>query len=200
MSAGDDAWEAAGGTSVEFEALAATLRDIAEHVRALSAAFAAAGASLSRLAVASADQDGRVDLGRIPRPITTDEEAEGARLTCGPDQRKAPPGVTGGPHPDLQGLVRVTRPPRLAVGVGAQEVDLRPAHPSLPRVDLIGFYQGGAWVLAGVPAVSPMPPIVPEGWLVLGTAYVGPGATSVTEADVIQGFSAVAGGFPQWRA
>lgn len=115
--------------------------------------------------------------------------AVGDRSSSGPRDSGAP------------GLVSPTSPPRLAVRVGVQELDLDPAHPTLPRIDVIGFYLGEARVLRGVSNPRPRPDVAPEGWLVLGAVLVEPCQTLVTAADIRQGHSdAGRGGFFPWRA
>lgn len=112
------------------------------------------------------------------------------------DRSSSGPRDSGAP-----GLVSPTSPPRLAVRVGVQELDLDPAHPTLPRIDVIGFYLGEARVLRGVSNPRPRPDVAPEGWLVLGAVLVEPCQTLVTAADIRQGHSdAGRGGFFPWRA
>lgn len=133
------------------------------------------------------------------RPIWLDERASdgciirvGDRSSSGPRDSGAGTGTIG--------LVRPTSPPRLAVEVGTQELDLDPAHPTLPRIDVIGLYLGEACVLRGVSNPRPRPGVAPEGWLVLGAVLVEPCQTLVTAADICQGFVVSAEGFFPWRA
>lgn len=116
----------------------------------------------------------------------------GDRSSSGPRDSGAGTGTIG--------LVRPTSPPRLAVRVGVQELDLDPAHPTLPRIDVIGLYLGEARVLRGVSNPRPRPDVAPEGWLVLGAVLVEPCQTLVTVADICQGFVVSAEGFFPWRA